>query len=220
MNEHRILTISGVEVLWDGVRATWKAGAAVDVDGSGSSHGDPCFQPDTSLHRNGTALNADRERYIVVPPQVCITLRGIVLGCQAFVTWRGSMVTAVVGDIGPRSKIGELSYACAKALGMNPSPIIGGVDAREVHYEIRPGVPAQVDGIIYKLQRYAVAFVAALFLSGCSFGPVRASVAVAGRGERAEVAIDGKGVSVTAGADLNGQTVGGAVRVPFSRRIR
>ena len=40
----------------------------VDVDGSGSSHGDPYFQPDTTLHRAGKALNSDLENFIVLPP--------------------------------------------------------------------------------------------------------------------------------------------------------
>ena len=53
--------------------------------------------------------------------------RSIVLGCQARVSFRGKTpAEAVVGDIGPRLGLGELSVACAKALDIPDSPISGG----------------------------------------------------------------------------------------------
>lgn len=126
----------------------------VDVDGSGSSHGDPYFQPDTSLHHNGKPLNSDLECFIVLPPACIKGVRGIVLGCQARVTYRGIVRNAVVGDVGPTRKVGEGSYKLAKLLGMDPSPINGGVDGAKVTYEWWPGVAAVVDGIQYSLQPY------------------------------------------------------------------
>jgi len=46
------------------------ADADIDADGSGSSHGDPYFQNDTTLHYNGMALNSDVDKFIVVPPSL------------------------------------------------------------------------------------------------------------------------------------------------------
>ncbi len=128
------------------------ADADVDVDGSGSSHGDPYYQNDTSLHLNGKPLNSDVDKFIVLPPPVTNAVTGIVLGCQATVHYRGKSSQAVVGDIGPTKKIGEISYALALALGINPSPISGGVDDASVRYEWTPGVAAVVDGKAYDLQ--------------------------------------------------------------------
>jgi len=133
-------------------RITFTADASIDVDGSGDSHGDPYYQPDTSLHRDGEPLNSDVERYIVVPPSVVKFVVPVVLGCLAKVTYRGKTVDAVVGDIGPSRRSGEISYSLARALNINPNPINGGVDEIEVTYEIFPGVAALVDGVQYQLQ--------------------------------------------------------------------
>jgi len=124
--------------------------AAIDSDGSGSSHGDPDQEQDTSLHTNGKPLNADVDRYIVVPPSVIQGTKGIVLGCRAVVTNQltGIQVDCVVGDIGPHHKIGEISIATAIALVINPSPTTGGIDDHVILYEIYPG--QQADG--YQLQ--------------------------------------------------------------------
>jgi len=153
-----IATIEGQNVveLNDGT-VTYTSKAAIDSDGAGLSHGDPYWQNDTSLHDvDGHPLNADLDKYIVVPPIIPKSVVGIVLGCQAFVTntINGLDTAAVVGDIGPRKKLGEISIACAKALGINRSPIVGGGDAHVIHYSIKPGVPALVDGKAYDLQRY------------------------------------------------------------------
>ena len=125
-------------------KVSWLSKAAIDGDGSGDSHGDTCFQNDTSLHNNGNPLNSDVDRYIVVPPQVQQRTRGIVLGCIATVTHTktGLQCAAVVGDIGPHHKIGEISCATAWALGLDPSPIHGGTDLHDIYYEIFPGQPA------------------------------------------------------------------------------
>lgn len=135
-------------------RCHMKADYDVDVDGSGSSHGDPYFQPDTSLHHDGRALNSDAVNFIVLPPACIKGVKGVVLGCQARVSWNGKHFDAVVGDVGPTKKVGEGSYRLAKLLGMNPSPISGGVDFAEVTYEWWPGKPALVDGVQYELHPY------------------------------------------------------------------
>lgn len=130
---------------------TWIGKADIDGDGTGVSHGDPDFQPDTSLHFNGRALNADLIPYIVVPRWLAADVPGIVLGCQAVVLLGSKLVQAVVGDIGPDHKIGEVSIECARRLGIPASPLTGGV-AGGVFYRIHPGIPAIVDGIQYALQ--------------------------------------------------------------------
>ena len=92
--------------------------------------------------------------YIVVPPAIRNGVKGVVMGCLAHVTntLNGKHIAAVVGDIGPRKKIGEISCACASAIGLNPSPISGGVDEHVIEYVIFPGVPAIVNGETYNLQ--------------------------------------------------------------------
>lgn len=138
----------------DDGRVHYVAKAAVDTDGSGPLHGDPCAQRDTSLHVDGRALNADFDRYIVVPPAIRDGVRGVVLGCKAHVRnlKNGRETFAVVGDIGPHAKLGEVSVATAAALGLNPSPTSGGIDDHVIEYQLWPGVPASVEGKAYQLQ--------------------------------------------------------------------
>lgn len=152
-----LATIEGCQVVLgtDG-KIHYTAKAAIDNDGSGGNpEHDPDFQSDTSLHHNGKALNSETEKFIVVPPAIVQGVPGIILGCQAFVTntKNGRFSAAVCGDIGPRAKLGEISVALAKALGINPSPNTGGEDAHVIEYTIEPGVPAVVEGEHYSLQR-------------------------------------------------------------------
>lgn len=151
-------TISGVQVVeTTDARVVFIADADIDCDGSGGNPDhDPYFQPETTLRFQGRSLNAYKERFIVVPPVVARRTRGIVLGCHAIVTnlLTRKIVTAVVGDIGPTRKIGELSVACAIALGLDGNPNHGGTDEHIIGYEILPGVAAGVDGTIYDLQPY------------------------------------------------------------------
>ena len=149
-----ITTIEGCPIHWDGTTITFKASARIDSDGSGSSHGDPCFQPDTSLHNNGKPLNSDKEFFIVLPPQVIKAVPPVVLGSQATVTYKDVTVPAVVGDVGPYSKIGEISIALANALGINSNPSNGGVESPTVSYTVTPGVSAVANGVHYTLQPY------------------------------------------------------------------
>lgn len=131
---------------------TYTAKAAIDGDGSGgNSYHDPDFQDATSLKVNGVSLNAETEAYIVVPPAILDGVPQPVLGSQAFVSFGSKSVAAVVGDIGPHTKLGEISIACAQALGIPSSPLSGGV-ASGVSYRILPGVPARVNGRTYPLQ--------------------------------------------------------------------
>jgi hypothetical protein len=150
----KTISIEGCEIVIDQDSRSIKytAKAAIDDDGSGLSHGDPDFQADTSLHLGGKALNADVDQYIVVPPAIIEAVPEIVLGSQAYVSYGGKTVPAVVGDIGPHEKLGEISIATARALGIPSSPLDGGIDGYVVAYQIFPGDPAYVNGVTYRLQ--------------------------------------------------------------------
>jgi len=157
-----IATIEGRDVilLEDG-HLSWLAKAAIDSDGVDAAgqpnniYHDPYYQPETSLRHNGQSLNALSESYIVVPPAVIKGVLPVVLGCQARVHNRvtGKITEAVVGDIGPHAKIGEISIHCAEEVGMPSNPNNGGEDNPDmVLYEIWPGTPAVVNGVQYSLQ--------------------------------------------------------------------
>ena len=131
----------------------WFGDADNDVDGSPYWREDPFGQADTRLHYEGKAVNGDLIPGIVVPPQMFSITPEIVLGCIGTAEWHGLIVSCVVFDSGPRSKIGELSPSALRALGA-PAPHNGngGVDYQEVLYRIWPGVPAKLEiaGTIYR----------------------------------------------------------------------
>jgi hypothetical protein len=95
--------------------------------------------------------------YVCLPPSVRLRARGVVLGCMARVTntLNDKSVVCVVADIGPASKIGEISMAAARAIGLEWNPRAGGTSARILDYEFWPDVPAEVNGVTYDLQRAA-----------------------------------------------------------------
>lgn len=136
------------------------SGGNVYTDSKGKVWRDRYFQPDTSLHFRGAALNSHTVPYVVVPPAVVFGLPGIVLGCMVYVTNRknGRRIACVCGDLGPTSKVGEVSIRAAALLGVDPNPVIGGDDDFEYDYEVHAGVPAQieVEGVtmIFDLQSF------------------------------------------------------------------
>lgn len=91
-------------------------------------------------------VDSETVPYIVVPPLIIQHTVGAVRGCKARVSLNGLAVNCVVADKGPRTKIGEISIAAARAIGVNPSPRTGGTNAPEILYELWPGVPA--DGFV------------------------------------------------------------------------
>ena len=150
-----VATIESEEITeHDDGSVTFRAKAAVDTDGIGPLHGDPDAQRTTSLTWQGKSLNADIDKYIVVPPAIIAGVKGVVLGCQAscFHIRTRKTTLAVVGDIGPHKKLGEVSVATAKALGIDPSPTTGGTSSHVIEYTLYPGKPAVVDGKQYSLQ--------------------------------------------------------------------
>lgn len=149
------LVIGGVSVMIDENGWIWyTAKLAVDSDGTGPHHGDRTAQNQTSLKLNGQFLNADEDLYIVVPPQIIKAVAPIVLGSQvhAWNEHNGKESDAVVGDEGPRSKLGEGSTSFTSAMGLDPSPVDGGTDDHIIKVCIKPGVPALVNGKQYQLQ--------------------------------------------------------------------
>jgi hypothetical protein len=114
----------------------------------------------TYKHRDKAAddpaayVDSETVPYIAVPPIIRTGVKSIVLGCRAVLTnlQNGRKVEAAVIDIGPRTKIGELSIAAARALGIPSSPRNGGTSDKIVHYELFPGVSAVVNGFTYPLQ--------------------------------------------------------------------
>src|SRR5262245_14613991 len=117
----------------------------VCTDGTGSSHGDPYYQPQTAYYNNGKYLNADKDHYIVIPPEVRMMPDPVVLGCQAKLTRLDSHKThdAVCGEIGPNMKTGEAAICLARY--MNPNVNANSGDSSLIYfYELWPGKPATV----------------------------------------------------------------------------
>jgi len=134
---------------------------------------DPCpgaFVSATSLHLrdlSGNSLphsspfkyvDSATVPFIVVPPMIIHGVAGVVLGCRAIVTntKNGKSVEAVVADGGPSNHLGEISVACAKAIGVPTGGAHpangGGANSPDIRYQLFPGVAAVVNGVTYPLQ--------------------------------------------------------------------
>ncbi len=135
---------------------------------------DPCpgaYVSATSLHlpdKNGQPLpdsspfkyvDSATIPFIVVPPIIVKAVSEIVLGCHCLVTnsKTGKTTEAVVADVGPSNHLGEISVACAKAIGVSTGTTHpangGGALPATIRYQVFPGVPATVNGVTYPLQR-------------------------------------------------------------------
>jgi N-acetylmuramoyl-L-alanine amidase len=122
-------------------------------DGTGPSHGDPYFQSQTAYYNGGNYLNADTDKYLVIPPQIRKMVPPKVMGCQGRLTnlKTGVLHDAVTGEIGPDDKTGEAAYCLGKIV--NPSITHNSGDkALNYLYELWPGQAAEVDGVHYKLE--------------------------------------------------------------------
>jgi hypothetical protein len=126
-----------VDVCWKPSAVFFKADMDIDCDGKRSdvcnSDADPSYQSQTAAtDSHGRPLDAAKLPYIVVPgPSSRWDYRasGVALGSVAAVIYNGQITFGIVGDIGPKTIIGEASYAMAKSLGINPNPATGGVDS-------------------------------------------------------------------------------------------
>lgn len=150
-----LITIGGVNIYTneDQSYVCFKSDLSICNDGSGPSHGDADYQNQTAYWNGGKFLNADVDRYIVVPPQVRSMVPGVVMGCKAQLTNLDTDVfsAAVTGDIGPKTITGEAAYCLAKIV--NPSITHNAGDDRQIYfYELWPDVPAVVNGKTYKLE--------------------------------------------------------------------
>jgi Fungal chitosanase of glycosyl hydrolase group 75 len=87
-------------------------------------------------------VDSETVPYIVVPTLIVQKTAGIVRGCMARVSFRQKSVDCVVADKGPANKIGELSIAAARAIGLPSSPRAGGTSKPELLYELWPGIAA------------------------------------------------------------------------------
>jgi hypothetical protein len=137
----------------DGSYVSFISDLDVCNDGSGPDHDDPSYQPATAYYNGGKFLNADKDKYIVIPPQVRSMTAGVVMGCKARLTNLDTEVAhdAVTGDIGPKDKTGEAAYCLGKIV--NPKITHNSGDSKLVYfYELWPDVPAVVDGKTYKLE--------------------------------------------------------------------
>lgn len=151
-----LLTIAGTPVFYPLSDASmiFLKGSEIDDDGKGgNSAKDPCFQSDTSYQ---PTLDAEADRFIVLPDAVFLAVTPLVLGCKCRLTniKTGLCFFGVVGDRGPAGKLGEMSVAYAQALGVPSSPTQGGIDDPVIVWEIWPGVAANVNGKQYTLQSY------------------------------------------------------------------
>jgi len=158
MSTTNLFPQSGYNILLDDAGViTFTACARVDDDGSDNRAGDKYWQPETSLKHDGKYLDAETVPYVVLPPDIIMAVGPKVLGCRAIVhdPRTGKTIVAVVGDVGPHlihKRLGEISMAACRGLGIPPSPINGGEDDSIIEYTIFPGVPAVVNGITYELQ--------------------------------------------------------------------
>jgi hypothetical protein len=136
--------------------------------------GDPCvgaYVSATSLHlpgKDGKALPASSPYkyvdsatipFIVVPPMIIHGVVGIVMGCRAVVTnsETGQTTEAVVAGGGPKNHLGEISVACARAIGVptggTQAANGGGAASPTIKYQLFPGKAAVVNGVTYPLQQ-------------------------------------------------------------------
>lgn len=154
-----LLTIGSVNIYKneDGSYCQFLSDLDICNDGCGPDYNDPHHQPMTAYYSGGIEgnkyLNADVDKYIVVPPQVRSKLPGIVMGCRGKVTNMNTGVSreGVVGEIGPDDKTGETAYCLAKIL--NPKIGHNSGDGNKIYlYELWPGVPAKEGSFTYKLQ--------------------------------------------------------------------
>jgi len=98
-------------------------------------------------------VDAGTVPFIVVEGYIRRRAKGVVLGCRARVTneKNGMFVDAVVADLGPLTKIGELSIAAAKAIGVDSDARTGGESEHVITYELWPDTPAVIGGRTYDL---------------------------------------------------------------------
>jgi len=180
----RILNVGGVPVrifMLEGRECIqFLSGATIDGDGDPTNlFNDPHWQRTTSLTVRGRPVDSLTVPFIVLPPVVIRAVKGIVLGCFAEVlrlsTYASaryssgepvqprdpdvvSGIYAVVADVGPKNRIGEISVAAAQGLGIPHSALNGGLSQPHLLTTVFPGLPARIrvggEIQVYSLQRF------------------------------------------------------------------
>ncbi len=116
----------------------WNSDADIDCDGgkNAACTSDPYYQPETSAKDSkGNFVDAGTVPFFVVPlpsngfdPKTYgIKTSWSGWGSPGAMIYNGKLIYGVYADAGPTGVIGELSYRAAELLGINPSPINGGV---------------------------------------------------------------------------------------------
>lgn len=126
----------------------WRSIFQTDIDGHPKTDGKGNIFSMTSYT---PPVDAWAIPYAVVNPTVRRNAKGVVLGCHAVITYESVSVHAVVADVGPGNKIGEMSVAAAGMLRIPGNPRTGGVDSGVTWY-LYPGTPAVVKDQIYELK--------------------------------------------------------------------
>jgi hypothetical protein len=105
---------------FDAASFTASSIAKIDTDGDPSAQGyDPNWNPQTSGHIDGQPVNSAEYAYVVMS-QTQMAASGAQIGDWAQVTNNatGQTVWARVEDVGPPGGTGEISEACATAVGI------------------------------------------------------------------------------------------------------
>lgn len=135
--------IEGCEwILHDNGCVTVDAFMRVDTDGTGDHHGDKTAQGETTYKPN---LNADRDKFVVVPGKIRKGVGPVVIGCRVVVEdlHTNKVLECVAGDVGPNNRSGEVARCVAIFFGLNPDPNRGGWDeSPRFRYTFYPGVAA------------------------------------------------------------------------------
>jgi hypothetical protein len=132
-------------------------GVATDT---GEADGDPVYQKNTdpcpgyfvspTAYEHVDYAHTDPRRYLdsetvifsVTPPQLRELVGPVVLGCRVRMEnlENGAVTWGLVGDVGPKDKLGEASIAAAEALGIPSSPKNGGTSDHKILYTLIPGL--------------------------------------------------------------------------------
>ena len=144
----------------------WRADADIDCDGAPDPRcaADRTRRSETSAKTStGAFINSAEVPYLVVPlpsngfrPKA----HGIKTGWSGYgsagvILYGDAMVYAPYADAGPAGVIGELSYAAAVALGIDPDPNRSGVEG-DVTYIVFTGDDARVEPVESAAQARAV----------------------------------------------------------------
>lgn len=100
-------------------------------------------------------VDSETVAYMVVPPVILAKTKGAVKGCRCRVTnlLNGRISLGIVADVGPRTKVGEVSIQMARDLGIPSSPRTGGESRPVIQYELWPGEPGNICGAVVTLMR-------------------------------------------------------------------